>query len=125
ADGLPVKLKLSAGQAHDGRCAADMLDGIGRGQALLADAAYDSDALRQQMTAQGGWLCAKPVSYRRRKPPFSRWLYRFRNVVERFFCRLKHYRAIATRYEKHDENYLAIVKLASIRMWIKSYESTS
>ncbi|MEJ8574235.1 IS5/IS1182 family transposase, partial [Microbaculum marinum] len=39
--------------------------------------------------------------------------------------RLKHYRAIATRYEKHDENYLAIVKLASIRMWIKSYESTS
>ncbi|MFC3131973.1 IS5 family transposase, partial [Microbaculum marinum] len=125
ADGLPVKLKLSAGQAHDGRRAADMLDGIGRGQALLADAAYDSEALRQQMTAQGGWLCAKPVSYRRQKPPFSRWLYRFRNVVERFLCRLKHYRAIATRYEKHDENYLAIVKLASIRMWIKSYESTS
>jgi transposase len=125
ADGLPVKLKLSAGQAHDGRSAMDMLDGIGPGQTLLADAAYDSDALRQKMTAQGGWLCAKPVSYRRQKPPFSRWLYRFRNVVERFFCRLKHCRAIATRYEKHDENYLALVKLASIRLWIKSYESAS
>lgn len=105
--GLPVKLKLTAGQAHDGRSAADMLSGIGSGQALLADAAYDSDALRRQMKAQGGWLCAKPVSYRRQKPPFSRWLYRFRNVVERFFNRIKHCRAIATRYEKHDDNYLA------------------
>lgn len=125
AAGLPVKLKLTAGQAHDGRSAADMLDGIGPGQALLADAAYDSDALRRQMKAQGGWLCAKPVSYRRQKPPFSRWLYRFRNVVERFFNRIKHCRAIATRYEKHDENYLALIKLAAIRLWIGNNESAS
>lgn len=125
AAGLPVKLKLTAGQAHDGRSAADMLDGIGPGQALLADAAYDSDALRRQMKAQGGWLCAKPVSYRRQKPPFSRWLYRFRNVVERFFNRIKHCRAIATRYEKHDENYLALIKLAAIRLWISNNESMS
>lgn len=56
ADGLPVKLALTAGQAHDGRSAAGMLDTIGPGQALLADAAYDSDALRRQMKSQGGWV---------------------------------------------------------------------
>ena len=125
AGGLPVKLALTAGQAHDGRSAAGMLDTIGPGQALLADAAYDSDALRRQMKAQGGWACVKPMPNRREKPPFSRYLYRFRNVVERFFNRIKHCRAIATRYEKHDANYLALVKLAAIRLWIAANESVA
>lgn len=99
-----MKLKLTAGQAHDGRSAADMLSGIGSGQALLADAAYESDSLRQQMKTQGGRLCAKQVSHRHQKPSFSRWLYRFQNVVEGFFNRIKHCPAIATRYEKHYDN---------------------
>ncbi len=55
------------------------------------------------------------------KPRFSRWLYRFRNVVKRFFNRIKHCRAIATRYEKHDQSYRALVKLAAIRLWIGNY----
>ena len=46
ANGLPIMLKLTEGQAHDGRSAADMLTGIGPGQTLLADRAYDSDALQ-------------------------------------------------------------------------------
>jgi len=119
ARGLPVKLKLTAGQAHDGRSAEDMLDGLGAGQILLADAAYDSDALRRRMKEKGGWACVKPIPTRTNVPAFSRFLYRCRNVVERFFCKLKHFRAVATRYEKHDENYLALVKLASSRIWIR------
>ena len=55
ANGLPVALKVTEGQAHDGRSAADMLDGLGPGQILLADRAYDSNTLRQTMTAQGAW----------------------------------------------------------------------
>lgn len=62
---------------------------------------------------------------RREKPPFSRYLYRFRNVVERFFNRIKHCRAIATRYEKRDANYLALVKLAAVRLWIAANESVA
>ncbi|MEM9262404.1 MAG: IS5/IS1182 family transposase, partial [Pseudomonadota bacterium] len=46
-------------------------------------------------------------------------------VVERFFNRLKHFRAVATRYEKHDDNFLALVKLAAARIWIRNYESVS
>jgi transposase len=52
-------------------------------------------------------------------PPFSTFLYRYRNLVERFFNKLKHFRAVATRYEKHAANYLALVKLASARIWMR------
>ena len=50
---------------------------------------------------------------------FSPWLYRYRNLVERFFNKLKHFRAVATRFEKHDANYLALVKLAASRIWMR------
>lgn len=119
ADGNPIALKLSEGQAHDGRSAADMLDSIGPGQILLADRAYDSDALRQNLADRGAWANIKPISQRVNVPAFSPYLYRFRNLVERFFNKLKHYRAVATRFEKHDANYLALVKLAATRIWMR------
>jgi transposase len=124
-NGLPVMLKLTEGQAHDGRSAADMLAGLGPGQILMADRAYDSDALRQTMTAQGAWANIKPMPGRVNVPPFSPFLYRYRNLVERFFNKLKHFRAVATRYEKHAANYLALVKLASTRIWLRAYESVT
>ena len=119
ANGLPVILKLTEGQAHDGRSAADMLGHLGPSQILLGDAAYDSDALRLAMDEQGAWANVKPLSRRKRPPPFSPFLYRYRNLVERFFNKLKHFRAVATRYEKHDANYLALVKLAAARIWMR------
>ncbi len=125
ANGLPIALKLSEGQAHDGRSAADMLGGLSAGQILLADRAYDSDALRQTLTQQGAWANIKPLTRRRDKPAFSPFLYRYRNLVERFFNKLKHFRAVATRYEKHAANYLALVKLAAARIWMRAYESVS
>ena len=56
---------------------------------------------------------------RKRTLAFSPWLYRRRNLVERFFSKLKHYRAVATRYEKHATNSLAAVKLAAARIWMR------
>jgi transposase len=125
ANGLPIALKLSEGQAHDGKSAADLLDGLGDGQILLADRAYDSDALRATLKARGAWANIKPMPNRRNIPAFSAFLYRYRNLVERFFNKLKHFRAIATRYEKHDANYLALVKLAASRIWMRAYESVT
>ena len=119
ANGLPITLKLTEGQAHDGRSAADMLGEIGDGQVLLADRAYDSDALRQSLADHGAWANIKPMPNRKNIPAFSAFLYRYRNLVERFFNKLKHFRAVATRYEKHDANYLALVKLASIKIWMR------
>jgi transposase len=124
-NGLPVALKLSEGQAHDGRSAADMLGDLGPGQVLIADRAYDSDLLRQTMAAQGVFANIKPLARRLDKPAFSPFLYRYRNRVERFFNKLKHFRAIATRYDKHAAYYLALVKLAAARIWMRAYESVS
>jgi len=119
ANGNPILLKLSEGQAHDGRSARDMLGGLGGGQILLADRAYDSDALRNSLAEQGGWANVKPMPRRVNIPTFSPFLYRYRNLVERFFNKIKHFRAVATRFEKHDANYLAIVKLAAARIWMR------
>lgn len=125
ANGLPIALKLTAGQAHDGKSAQDMLGTVREGDILLADRAYDSNALRTEMAARGAWANIKPMPGRRRKPAFSAFLYRYRNLVERFFNKLKHFRAIATRYDKRDDNFLASVQLASIRIWIRFNESVA
>jgi transposase len=119
ANGNPFTLKLTEGQAHDGRSAQDMLDSVGPGQTLLADRAYDSDALREALAQRRAKANIKPMPNRVNIPKFSKKLYRKRNLVERFFNKLKHFRAVATRFEKHDANYLALVKLASARIWMR------
>jgi transposase len=119
ANGLPILLKITPGQAHDGRSAADMFDSLAPGDVLLGDRAYDSDALHCEMAKRGVQANVRLMPQRVRKPPFNATLYKLRNAVERFFSKIKHYRAIATRYEKHPENYLALIKLASARIWMK------
>ena len=64
-------------------------------------------------------------SNRKWRPCFSKPLYRERNLVERFFSKLKHFRRIATRYDKLAENFLAMVQLASMRLWLRAYEFTA
>ena len=125
AEGRPIRLKLSEGQAHDGRTAADMFETVGAGDILLADRAYDSDGLRDELSARGAWANIRPMPNRIRHPIFSAWVYRQRNAVERFFNKLKHFRAVATRYDKRDDNFLASIQLASMRIWLRSYESVT
>ena len=120
AEGRPLALKITPGQAHDGRSATDMLGGLGEGQVLLGDRAYDSDALRARMSEQGAWANVKPMPNRKNVPAFSAFLYKYRNLVERFFSKIKHFRAVATRYDKDPDNFLASVKLAAVRVWLRT-----
>ena len=106
---MPTPLKLTAGQAHDGRCADDMPGAVGPGRSLPADAAYDSNRLRDRIAAIGATAVIRPIPRR----------------LERFFSKLKQYRAIATRYEKHDANFLAIIKLPATRIRSRAYEPVS
>src|ERR1700724_931218 len=110
AEGLPIALKLTEGQAH----AAAICSTLSSRARLLADRAYDSDELRRSLDERGAWVNIKSMP-----PAFSSYLYRYRNLVERFFNKIKHYRAVATRYDKTPENFLAGVKLASLRIWMR------
>jgi transposase len=123
--GLPIRITLTAGQSHDGQAADDLLDHVGAGTIVLADKAYDADRIRASLREKGALANIPSKSNRRSKPYFSTWLYRERNLIERFFSKLKHFRRVATRYDKLAENFLAMVQLASMRLWLRVYESTA
>ena len=120
ARGRLIRFKITEGQAHDGRSADDMLDTVQHGCTLLADRAYDSNRLRAELTRRGAVANIKPMKGRLEKLPFDRDLYRQRNVVERFFNKLKHFRAVATRYDKRDDNFEASITLAAIRVQLRT-----
>ena len=123
ARGLPIKIVLTPGQTHDLRGAEALLGALSEGDVLLGDKAYDADWLRQQIEAKGAAPNIPDKSNRKEKHCFSKTLYKERNLVERFFNKIKHFRRVATRFEKYAENYLAMIKLASIRIWMRHNES--
>lgn len=96
-----------------------MIDGLSEGDILLADKGYDSNAIRSKAAERKAWANIPPKANRKGTFTFSPWVYRQRNLVERFFNRIKQFRGIATRYDKHPENYLAAVKLVAARLWCK------
>jgi len=95
------------------------------GAMLLADRGYDADWIRTLAAEKGAWANIPPRSNRNHPICFSPYLYRTRNLVERFFNKIKHCRRVATRYDKLAANYLAFVQLASIRLWLRVNESAS
>jgi transposase len=112
-------LRLSAGNINDGTMAATLLAAAGPISHLLADRAYDANALRARL-AERGIPAVIPSTRSRSVPiPHDRDLYRQRNRIERMFCRLKDFRRVATRYDKLARNYDAAVHIAAIAaFWI-------
>ena len=86
---------------------------------LIGDKAYDADDLRHFLAAQGTTAVISPMPNRINKPAFDTIAYKQRNLIERAFCRLKDWRAIATRYDKTARNFLAGICLAiAVTQWI-------
>lgn len=112
-----MALSLTPGQAADITQAVPLLDQV-EPDALLADKGYDSDALVETLEERGITPVIPPKANRRapRKTDFA--LYRERNLVERFFNRLKQYRALATRYDKLANTFLAAVALVCVLFWL-------
>jgi transposase len=107
---------LTPGQDGDCPQAAGLLSGLGRGTVghVIAGAAYDSDALRRDVRRRlRARCCIKPNPTRKRKKRYDRQRYKHRNVVERFFCRIRRRRRVATRYEKKAANFAGFVYLAA------------
>jgi transposase len=113
----------AVGEAHDNRLVHTLLSGLKSGAILLVDCGYDADWIRALANQHGAWANIPPKRNRNEAICFSPHLYRARNLFERFFNKIKQCRRIATRYDKLAANYLALVKLASIRPWRRLYES--
>jgi transposase len=122
-NGLPVQLGLTPGETHDNRLCSALLNELRPRTMLLADRGYDADWIRALASEQGAWANIPPKRNRKDQICFSPYLYRARNLVERFFNKIKQCRRIATRYDRLAANYLAFIKLASIRIWLRAYES--
>ena len=120
AEGRPVTLRLTGGQVADCAEAEVLIDGLGEGDILLADKGYDNNAIRTKAAQRKAWANIPPKANRKGTFAFSRWVYRQRNLVERFFNRIKQFRGIATRYDKRPENYMAALKLIAARIWCLS-----
>jgi len=117
--GRPIHIEITPGQQHESTVAETIIADHARGEALLADTGYDSDAIRSRVKS----LHIKPVIHanptRKRKPRLDRRRYAKRYRVEVFFHDLKRFRAIATRFEKTAANYLALLHLASSMIWLR------
>ena len=103
---------MTPGQKGDCPRAGALLAGL-RPRHVLADAAYDSDALRALIRGRRGRVCIKPNPTRKRKRRYDRGRYKRRNVIERFFRRIKECRRVATRYEKKGVNFASFAWLAA------------
>jgi transposase len=93
-------------------------------EAFLADRGYDADAIREEI-ARADVEAVIPAKTNRRTPiPHDRAKYKWRNLIERLFNKLKNWRRVATRYDKTHESYLGFVTLASIKLWIPFVHET-
>src|SRR6516165_12510524 len=116
--GNPVEVMRSPGQDHDLPCAEALIEAVDP-EALIADKAYDADPLRDTLAQRDIDSVIPPKANRKTPPPCDFVLYCERNLIERFFNKLKHFRAIATRYDKLASNFLAGVHLASAIILLK------
>jgi transposase len=112
AQGRPLRFILTAGEAHDSTTAADLLaDRTTTG--VIADKAYDNNALRELIGNSQAEAIIPSLGSRKVQIPHDRIAYKLRNRIERFFNKLKHFRAVATRYDKLARNFLAGIQLAA------------
>ena len=125
ARGLPVAITLSPGQASDKAAVADLLALHPRPGDVVADRGYDARAVLDIIEASGGRGHIPTQRDRKVQRSVDPAIYRQRNLIERFFNKLKHFRKVATRYEKTARNYLAAILIASSRLWMRHYESAS
>jgi transposase len=116
--GNPLKILLTAGQVHDLAGADALLPGM-EAKALLADKAFDADArVIGPLEAAGKTAVIPPKSHRTNPRKFDKVLYEARHLIENFFCWVKEFRAIATRYDKTSMIFLAAFHMVAVMCWL-------
>lgn len=125
AHGLPVRIVLTPGQASDKTTFPVLVEGLRLARDVVADRGFFARTIIERIEAGGATAHIPSQSNVRVRRVVDLDVYRQRNLVERFFNKLKHFRRIATRFDKLARNYLAAVLIASTRLWTRAYESTT
>lgn len=115
--GNPVRLLLTAGQTSEYTQAEALIEGFVAGY-VLADKGYDSDRFVSAIENSQAVPVIPSKKNRKISREYDKELYKERNLVERFFQKVKHFRRIATRYERLARNYQAMLSLVSIVIWL-------
>ena len=116
--GNPLAFMLTPGQAHDLEGADALLPQMAA-DTLLADKAFDADKrVIEPLLAAGKTAVIPPKSNRKIQRDYDKEAYKARHLIENFFCKLKQFRAIATRYDKTARNFLAAIHLAAAIIWL-------
>ena len=116
--GLPVRLILTAGQRNDITQAKALIDGL-PAEWVLGDTAFDADHFRNDIAANNAEAVIPSHPSRAIKLPLDTDIYKERHLVECCVNKLKHFRRIATRYEKTARNFLAVIVVAAIALWLR------
>ena len=116
--GLPTKFILTPGQAADVTQGAALVAGTAAA-VVIADKGYDSAAVVRAVAATGAEAVIPTQKNRQAQREIDRERYKDRNLVERFWGRVKQYRRVATRYEKTARNFLAFIHLASVMLLLE------
>jgi transposase len=116
--GCPVRFALTAGQKGDAPQAGPLIEGL-PADIVMADTAYDSDALRQAIADKGAIAVIPNNPSRASKHKLDKHLYAQRHLIECCFSKLKQFRRVATRFEKTATNYRAVITLAAIVLWLR------
>jgi putative transposase len=115
--GNPLHVHLTAGNIHD-VCEAATLIEQAQGKNFIADKGYDANHVIEAIEKKGMTVVIPSTAARKSKRDIDGQTYKERHLVENFFCKIKRYRRVATRYEKTAINFLGFVLFASIRVWL-------
>lgn len=119
AYGLPIEFDLTGGEVHDSKAAPELIARLPFADYTIADKGYDSEEIRELIRKVG----SIPIIPRKRNSKTGNgdidWcLYKYRHLVENVFARLKHFRAVATRYDKLKRNYSSMLAMACSYLWL-------
>ena len=116
--GNPLRFRLTGGQHHDITQAEDLLTGLSS-EYVLADRAYDADALIDFIIEQGATPVIPPRKRRKQPRQYDTWRYRERALVECFINKIKHFRRIFSRFDKLASRYLGFLCFAGALIWLR------
>lgn len=118
AAGRPARLIAGPGQQGEVLRGAELIENFTPGS-VIADTAYDAEHFHEAIKQTGAQPVVKPRPNRKMPRPFDAALYRERNAIERFFNKLKHFRRVATRYDKLLANFMGFVMIAAIAITLR------